>query len=147
MAESASVWFAAEEAALATAAQHTDTVAVALPALALAWPAELPDDAEVRDYAAEVRMFADTFVRFDHPEPGEIALVGADRSLGYAQLPGLADGWEADSRVALYAADGLFQAAIAALGIWLAGGSVVLFSDAASASENLLQAEGVTRRG
>lgn len=145
IADSASVWIAADSEALKRAAERTDTVAVALPALAMAWPSELPD--EVRDYAAEVRMFADAFVRFDDPDPDDIAMLDGDHSVRYAELSGLADGWEADSRVALLASDGLARVSRSALGIWLAGGSVVLFSDAASASEKVLQAEGVSLRG
>ncbi|MDN5669481.1 MAG: TIGR03089 family protein [Renibacterium salmoninarum] len=147
LADSASVWFAAETSGLAAAARRTDAVAVALPALAMAWPGALPDDAEVHDFAAEVRMFADAFVRFDDPEPDGIAMAGLDRSVDYARVAGLAEGWDAASRVALDAGEGLSRVAFAALGIWQAGGSVVLFSDAALASEKLLQAEGVTRRG
>lgn len=149
----ASVWFAAEEATVRAAAQHLDTVAVALPALAMAWPTELPDEVEVRDYAADVRMFADAFVSFDDPEPEDIALESASGKLRYGQIGELAqssklpDDQQAESRVALYATEGLADVVPQALGVWLSGGSVVLFAEPSLASEKVLQTEQVTRLG
>lgn len=144
----ASVWFAADDAAVDAAAAQLDTVAVALPALAMAWPSELPD--EVHDYAAEVRMFADAFTRFDEPEIDDPALETPDWSLSYAELASLAKLWEQaagaqPARVALYASAGLAATAKAALGIWQAGGSVVLFADPALADAQILQTEQVSQ--
>lgn len=59
--------------ALLAAGPRRRAVAVALPALATSFGAELPDDA--LDYALEVRSYGDVFVPFVAPVPGDRALV------------------------------------------------------------------------
>ncbi|WP_041685810.1 TIGR03089 family protein [Renibacterium salmoninarum] len=141
-----SVWFVTEEAQLANAQDQADVVAVALPALAMAWPSDLPDG--VYDFAAEVRMFADAFNRFDDPGPGQPALRSEAETYSFAELSGFASTAEklAGNRIALFASAGLAKTAVAALGIWLAGGSIVLFSDETLATEKTLASEQVTNQ-
>lgn len=68
----AAVVVSTDPAVLVTAGPRPRTVAVALPALATSFGAELPGDA--LDFALEVRSYGDVFVPFVSPVPGDRAL-------------------------------------------------------------------------
>ncbi|HSN37057.1 MAG TPA: TIGR03089 family protein [Arthrobacter sp.] len=121
-----------------------DTVlAVALPALAMRWPGELPTG--VVDYAAEVRSHGDVFMPHVDPEPSRRAVLGA---AGTAHTHGeLLEGFAAAHgdgvRLLVPAGDGLEPALAQALGAWTGGGSVVLVHPDVAVTEKLLADERV----
>lgn len=131
------------------AAQGT-VVAVALGALDLSFPSDLPAGAV--DYAAEVRSYADTYVSDEVPDGTGAALEvhGATASaelsgtVTYGALPMAAAGENAE---VLLAASADFPLVLAeALRTWAAGGSVVLTPAGAEPGERLIASERVTRR-
>jgi uncharacterized protein (TIGR03089 family) len=118
-------------------------LAVALPALAMRWPGELPSG--VVDYAAEVRSHGDVFLPHVEPEPSRPALL---TTAGAAHThSGLLDGFAAlpagAQRLLVPAADGLEAALSRALGAWKSDGSVVLVHPDVEVTDKLLSAERV----
>lgn len=121
-----------------------DTVlAVALPALAMRWPGELPTG--VVDYAAEVRSHGDVFMPHVDPEASRravLAAAGTEHTHG-----GLLDGFAAAHgggvRLLVPAGDGLETALAHALGAWKGDGSVVLVHPDVAVTEKLLADERV----
>jgi uncharacterized protein (TIGR03089 family) len=118
-------------------------LAVALPALAMRWPGELPSG--VVDYAAEVRSHGDVFLPHVEPEASRPALLttaGAAHSHaglleGFAALQGAAQ------RLLVPAADGLEAALSRSLGAWKTDGSVVLVHPDVEVTDRLLSTERV----
>lgn len=121
-------------------------LAVALPALAMRWPGELPSG--VVDYAAEVRSHGDVFMPHVEPEASRPALLTA---AGEAHThAGLLDGFAADHgaglRLLVPAGDGLEAALAKSLGAWKGDGSVVLVHPDVEVTDKLLDAERVGGR-
>ena len=118
-------------------------LAVALPALAMRWPGQLPTG--VVDYAAEVRSHGDVFLPHVEPEPSRPALLTAAGAAhthaglldGFAALPGGAQ------RLLVPAADGLEAALARSLGAWTSDGSVVLVHPDVEVTDKLLSTERV----
>ena len=119
-------------------------LAVALPALAMRWPGELPSG--VVDYAAEVRSHGDVFMPHVDPEPSRRAVLGA-AGTGHTH-GGLLDGFAAAQgdgvRLLIPAGDGLGHALAQALGAWTGDGSVVLVHPDVEVTEKLLADERVS---
>jgi uncharacterized protein (TIGR03089 family) len=118
-------------------------LAVALPALAMRWPGELPGG--VVDYAAEVRSHGDVFLPHVDPEPSRPALL---TTAGAAHThAGLLEGFAAQPggahRLLVPAADGLEMALSRSLGAWKSDGSVVLVHPDVEVTDKLLSAERV----
>ena len=118
-------------------------VAVALPALAMRWPGELPTG--VVDYAAEVRSHGDVFMAHVDPEGSRRAVLdaaGAEHTHG-----GLLDGFAAvhddGVRLLVPAGEGLESALAQSLGAWRSDGSVVLVHPDVVVTEKLLADERV----
>ncbi|MDD1478352.1 TIGR03089 family protein [Arthrobacter sp. AL08] len=118
-------------------------LAVALPALAMRWPGELPSS--VLDYAAEVRSHGDVLMPHVAPEASRRAVrsaTGAEHSHG-----GLLDGFAAAPadgvRLLVPAGNGLEAALAQALGAWHHNGSVVLVHPEVTVTEKLLADERV----
>ena len=118
-------------------------VAVALPALAMRWPGELPTG--VVDYAAEVRSHGDVFMAHVDPEASRRAVLdaaGAEHTHG-----GLLDGFAAvhddGVRLLVPAGEGLESALAQSLGAWRSDGSVVLVHPDVVVTEKLLADERV----
>ncbi len=118
-------------------------VAVALPALAMRWPGELPTG--VVDYAAEVRSHGDVFMAHVDPEGSRRAVLdaaGAEHTHG-----GLLDGFAAvhddGVRLLVPAGEGLESALAQSLGAWRNDGSVVLVHPDVVVTEKLLADERV----
>ncbi|GAB3273965.1 TIGR03089 family protein [Sinomonas notoginsengisoli] len=131
-------------------ASHTDVtdasgacVAVALGALEMAYPGELPSGAY--DYAALVRQFADSFEPFDPPAADDAALATSGSLLTHAELLGrFATPASADSRVLVTAGSGLMDSMAQLLGAWAAGGSAVLLHESVEDTRALRDAEKVS---
>ncbi len=132
---------------------RTLTVAVALGALEMRWAGDLP--AGVLDYAAEVRAHGDVFVPFDEPSGTDVAVVNSESADSAAAIGSVTFGallsryarrTERSERVLLPAEDGLETAVRNALGIWSAGGSVVLVHPSVAVTERLLSAERITEQ-
>jgi len=125
-----------------TAAPAADlTLAVALPALAMAWDgADLP--AGAMDAAAELGGYGDTLGFVQAPDPDDEALSG----VRYADL----ETWAAPAAAAgsrvLLSPGNLEDLMRQAFGVWLAGGSVVLAAPDAPGLDRVVEAEGVTVR-
>ena len=118
-------------------------VAVALPALAMRWPGELPTG--VVDYAAEVRSHGDVFMAHVDPEATRRAVLAAT---GTAHTHGdLLDSFAAAHddgvRLLVPAGDGLESALAESLGAWRGDGSVVLVNSDVVVTEKLLADERV----
>ncbi|MCU1512706.1 MAG: hypothetical protein JWM01_3054 [Arthrobacter sp.] len=118
-------------------------LAVALPALAMRWPGELPGGAV--DYAAEVRSHGDVFLPHVEPEATRPALL---TTAGTAHThAGLLDGFAAPQdeaqRLLVPAGDGLEAALARSLGAWKHDGSVVLVHPDVEVTDKLLSAERV----
>lgn len=142
----------------AAAAGGVDAVlAVALPALAMRWPGELPSG--VLDYAAEVRSHGDVFMAYVDPEPDRTALrdaAGVDHPHGrlvedFGAPRGVADDSGADDgdtapRLLVQAGDGLEAALSRALWAWSRDGSVVLAHQDVALTDRLLGDERITHR-
>ena len=121
-------------------------VAVALPALAMAWPEPLPAGAV--DYAAEVRSYADTYAGPDSSDAAGNALAAGpgEDEVPFSELI-VPVAHNAGPQVLLAPAEaGLTKVLGAALGAWAAGGTVVLTGEGVEASEKTLAAERVTAR-
>ncbi|MET1020703.1 MAG: TIGR03089 family protein, partial [Arthrobacter sp.] len=120
-------------------------VAVALPALAMRWPGELPTG--VVDYAAEVRSHGDVFMAHVDPEATRRAVLA---STGTAHthgdlLEGFAAARDDGVRLLVPAGDGLESALARSLGAWRRDGSVVLVHPEVAVTEKLLAEERVSR--
>jgi uncharacterized protein (TIGR03089 family) len=118
-------------------------LAVALPALAMRWPGELPTG--VVDYAAEVRSHGDVFMPHVDPEAERRAVLGA---AGTAHTHGeLLESFAAARgegvRLLVPAGDGLEAALAQSLGAWKGDGSVVLVHPDVAVTEKLLADERV----
>ncbi|MCQ1987742.1 TIGR03089 family protein [Arthrobacter sp. zg-Y844] len=127
-------------------------VAVALGALDLAFPSELP--AGVVDYAAEVRSYADTFMEGARPDDGQPALeVGSptaarelNGTVSYGSLGTLFGASDGSAEVLLASAPDLPLVLEAAVATWASGGSVVLTAAGVEPDERVLASEKVTKR-
>ncbi|WP_231391713.1 TIGR03089 family protein [Arthrobacter sp. 35W] len=129
----------------AAAANNSFLAAVALPALQMRWDGELPEGAV--DYASEVRAHGDVFTAFDAPHADTAAVATEEGSTSYAELmESYAEAGDG-GRVLLRAGDGLDAVLRAALGIWSAGGSVVLLHPDVEATDHLVATEKITREG
>lgn len=120
--------------------------AVALPALAMSWPGTLP--AETSDYAAEVRSFADTWAGPEYGGEPAVAVAGGPGTAGtpFNALPEAGRGAAGAQNVLAPAEAGTARILGAALGVWSAGGTLVLTGDGVEATERMLAAEKVTAR-
>ena len=144
----------------AAAAGGVDAVlAVALPALAMRWPGELPSG--VLDYAAEVRSHGDFFMAYVDPDPDRTALrdaAGVDHPHGrlvedFGALRGVADDGDSGAdandtapRLLVQAGDGLEAALSRARWAWSRDGSVVLVHPDVALTERLLGDERISLR-
>ncbi len=117
------------------------TVAVALGALEMRWRGALP--AEAIDYAAEVRAHGDVFFPFAEAAGADTAVEGAALVTFAELLAGYATPMAAAER-ALLRAHGLESVLRDALGVWAAGGSVVLVHPEVEITERLVQSERIT---
>ncbi|WP_434618147.1 TIGR03089 family protein [Arthrobacter sp. A5] len=152
----------------ATSMDGSLVVAVALGALDMRWHGDLPGG--VIDYAAEVRAHGDVFMPFDQPAMTDTAVVhravqgnnngdgtvtggsaaAPDPSLNTAPVTfgTLMDGYAVPfgqpERVLLRADAGLEPTVRTALGIWAAGGSVLLVHPSVQIEDRLLASERVT---
>lgn len=121
--------------------KYDAVVAVALPALAMRWPGELPPG--VVDYAAEVRSHGDVFMQHADADPAGCALVtsGGTRYLHRDLLDGFAVPHQEHARLHLPAAEGVESVLAHALGAWRNTGSVVLTHPDVAVTDALLAAE------
>lgn len=120
---------------------HHAVIAVALPALAMRWPGELPGGCI--DYAAEVRSHGDVFMPHGDPDPSARALLTGDgRPVEHKDL--LTDFGASHGegvRLHIPAGNGLESALSNALGAWQHGGSVVLTHQDVELTDKLLADE------
>ena len=133
----------ADPAAGAAQGAFDAVVAVALPALAMRWPGELPTG--VVDYAAEVRSHGDVFMAHVDPEASRravLAAAGTDHTHGEL-LDGFAAAHDDGVRLLVPAGDGLESALAQSLGAWRSDGSVVLVHPDVVVTEKLLADERV----
>ena len=133
----------ADPAAGAAQGAFDAVVAVALPALAMRWPGELPSG--VVDYAAEVRSHGDVFMAHVDPEASRRAVLtttGTDHTHGNL-LDGFAAAHDDGVRLLVPAGDGLESALAQSLGAWRRDGSVVLVHPDVVVTEKLLADERV----
>jgi uncharacterized protein (TIGR03089 family) len=125
----------------AGAGTYDAVIAVALPALAMRWPGELP--AGVIDYAAEVRSHGDIFMA--HSDPSGSGFAVTDRRGTRHRHADLITGFSAPHdegvRLLVTAGDGLEAALSNCLGAWHGGGSVVLAHPEVQLTDQLLAAE------
>lgn len=128
------------------AGKYDAVIAVALPALAMRWPGDLP--AGVIDYAAEVRSHGDIFMAHSDPSAAGCAVAGSDgrRYLHEELLTGFSAPHDEGARLLVTAADGLEAALANSLGAWHNGGSVVLAHPGVQLTDQLLAAERVQGR-
>lgn len=127
----------------ASASEATSIVAVALPALAMKWPGELPRG--VIDYAAEVRSHGDVFMAHRDGDSASAAVGTGNAVYPHAAL--LTDFAERKTdgvRLLVPAGEGMAQVLAWALGAWEADGSVVLVHPAVAVTDQLLAAERVS---
>lgn len=134
----------AEPAAGAALGAFDAVVAVALPALAMRWPGELPTG--VVDYAAEVRSHGDVFMPHVDPEPSRRAVLTAagTEHLHGGLLDGFAAAHDGGVRLLVPAGDGLEAVLARSLGAWRGDGSVVLVHPDVEVTEKLLADERVS---
>jgi uncharacterized protein (TIGR03089 family) len=121
-------------------------VAVALPALAMRWPGELPTG--VVDYAAEVRSHGDVFMAHVDPEATRRAVLAAT---GTAHThAGLLEGFAAPHddgvRLLVSAGDGLEAVLAQSLGAGRGDGWVVVVHPEVAVTDKRLPDEGVSGR-
>lgn len=122
-----------------------EQVAVALGALEMAYPGQLPQG--THDYAALVRQFADSFEPFDPPVQDDEALRTDGGSITQAELTTeFAAPTPEGARVVVSGRDGLAASLAGLLGAWNAGGSAVLLHPDVDDTEHLRRAENVTPR-
>ncbi|MBG6182817.1 uncharacterized protein (TIGR03089 family) [Arthrobacter sp. CAN_A214] len=132
-------------------------VPVALGALALRWPGELPRGAV--DYAAEVRSYGDVFPEEAPPRPGAVLVEAGNsgdsgttgapgpRRLSFADLSGGSDGAVPPSSVALLEPGcTVLRALEAAASVWGAEGTLILVDRDVQVTDQLLAGERVTAR-
>jgi uncharacterized protein (TIGR03089 family) len=121
-------------------------MAVALPALAMRWPGELPTG--VVDYAAEVRSHGDVFMPHVDPEASRQAVetAGGTAHTHAELLDGFAAAREEGLRLLVPAGDGLESVLSQSLGAWKVDGSVVLVHPDVEVTGQLLGAERISGR-
>ncbi|WP_026550084.1 TIGR03089 family protein [Arthrobacter sp. Br18] len=132
-------------------------VPVALGALALRWPGDLPRGAV--DYAAEVRSHGDVFMQESAPEPGSVLVeVGGavgeattgepvPRRLSFSDLSkGFGDGVGPGSVALLESGSTVLRSLEAAASVWAAGGTLILVDPDVPVTDQLLTGERVTAR-
>ena len=121
--------------------KYDAVIAVALPALAMRWPGDLP--AGVIDYAAEVRSHGDIFMAHSDPSASGCAIAGSDgqRHLHEGLLTDFSAAHDEGVRLLVRAEDGLEAALANSLGAWHNGGSVVLAHPDVKLTDQLLAAE------
>ncbi|GGH89973.1 TIGR03089 family protein [Arthrobacter liuii] len=120
--------------------QYDAVIAVALPALAMRWPGDLP--AGCLDYAAEVRSHGDVFMPHTDPDPSSPALTHQGRAVPHGELiTGFACPHTEGVRLHVPADSGLESALANALGAWQQGGSVVMTHPAVALTDKLLADE------
>ena len=119
---------------------HDAVIAVALPALAMRWPGELP--AGSIDYASEVRSHGDVFMAHTDPSASVCAIRAHDgqQHLHEGLLTGFAAPHEDGVRLLVAASDGLEAALSNSLGAWSSGGSVLLAHPDVELTDKLLAA-------
>ena len=138
----ADIVFSAEPDSSGGASAATQ-VAVALGALDLAFPGELPPGHV--DYSALVRQFADSFEPFDPPSADDGAARLGGESFSQAELlERFAVRPEAGARVLVDSSLPLRDVLAALLGAWAADGSVVLRHPDVEDTPRLREAERVT---
>lgn len=125
-AASADVTFVGPDAPMDDAAARGGAiVAVALGALEMAFPSELPPGAH--DFASVVRQFADSYEPFDPPAAGDPAYETGGEVLSQSDLvSGFAGSVPEGARVLVLARQGLRSTLSGLLGAWGADGSAVL---------------------
>lgn len=127
----------------ATDREATSIVAVALPALAMKWPGELPRG--VIDYAAEVRSHGDVFMAHQEGVPASAAVSAGNTAYPHAALlTDFAVAQRDGVRLLVPAGDGLEQVLARSLGAWAADGSVVVVHPAVDVTDKLLTTERVS---
>ncbi|MET1036132.1 MAG: TIGR03089 family protein [Arthrobacter sp.] len=128
---------------LAAAAGHpgAEVVAVALGAMALAFPGPAP--AGALDYAAEVRAFGDYYLA-EPVDGGAPALRDARGAVDYAALFSPAAG-DASGNALLGPGASLGRALREALTVWGGGDALVLLGDGVQATDRLRASERVAR--
>ena len=121
--------------------KYDAVIAVALPALAMRWPGELP--AGVLDYAAEVRSHGDVFMAHTDPSAAACAIRAraGQQHIHENLITGFAASHEEGVRLLVPASEGLEPALADALGAWHSGGSVVLAHPDVELTDKLLNAE------
>jgi uncharacterized protein (TIGR03089 family) len=121
--------------------KYDAVIAVALPALAMRWPGDLP--AGVIDFASEVRMHGDVFLAHSDPSQTGCAVQGHDgvRHLHQDLITGFATPHDDGIRLLVPAATGLETALANSLGAWNGGGSVVLVHPDVELTDKLMSAE------
>lgn len=121
--------------------KYDAVIAVALPALALRWPGELP--AGVIDYAAEVRSHGDVFMAHTDASAAGCAIRAAagQQHVHENLITGFAASHEEGVRLLVPAEEGLEPALANSLGAWHNGGSVVLTHPDVELTDKLLAAE------
>jgi uncharacterized protein (TIGR03089 family) len=128
------------------AGKYDAVIAVALPALAMRWPGDLP--AGVIDYAAEVRSHGDVFMAHSDPSASGCAIADREgtRHLHEDLLTGFSAPHDEGVRLLVMAGDGLEAALANSLGAWHNGGSVVLAHPAVQLTDQLLATERIQGR-
>jgi uncharacterized protein (TIGR03089 family) len=121
--------------------KYDAVIAVALPALAMRWPGELP--AGVIDYAAEVRSHGDIFMAHSDPSASTCAITDREGTpYSHADLiTGFSARHDDGVRLLVTAGDGLEAALANCLGAWHNGGSVVLAHPDVKLTDQLLTTE------
>jgi uncharacterized protein (TIGR03089 family) len=128
---------------LAAAAGHpgAEVVAVALGAMALAFPGPAP--AGALDYAAEVRAFGDYYLA-EPVDGGAPALRDERGAVDYAALFSPAEG-DASGNALLGPGASLGRALREALAVWGGGDALVLLGDGVQATDRLRASERIAR--
>ncbi|MDP5227366.1 MULTISPECIES: TIGR03089 family protein [Arthrobacter] len=141
--EDADMTATADEALVGRAGEvDTQLIAVALGALSPRWPGELPSG--VVDYAGAVRGHGDVFQPWMDADPTQAVLSTGGREIDDAGLRTFATEAADGVRLLVHAGDGLPAALAAALGAWLAGGSVVLVHPEVDVTPRLRESEKIS---
>lgn len=127
------------------AGKYDAVIAVALPALAMRWPGDLP--AGVIDYAAEVRSHGDIFMAHSDPSASGCAITDREgtRHLHANLLTGFAVRHDEGVRLLVTAGEGLEAGLANCLGAWHSGGSVVLAHPDVKLTDQLLASERISQ--
>lgn len=127
------------------AGKYDAVIAVALPALAMRWPGDLP--AGVIDYAAEVRSHGDIFMAHSDPSASGCAITDREgtRHLHADLLTGFAARHDEGVRLLVTAGEGLEAGLANCLGAWHNGGSVVLAHPDVKLTDQLLASERISQ--